>query len=133
MAPVLPNRKIAKFFTTSGDQRERVETNRATARIGWRSCRPWKKQTVLVSVCERTQVEIGVAVEHLDFSETHAVHEMPLQQVGSGVCGLCKGLAGVRVVPSDELLQGRREMFILHEGGVYRLLRTKNNKLILQK
>jgi hypothetical protein len=68
-----------------------------------------------------------------DSSEAYGVKEMPLQQVGNGFCGLCKGFAGMRVVPSEDLLQGRREMFILHEGGVYRLLRTKNNKLILQK
>lgn len=58
---------------------------------------------------------------------------MQLQQIGGGSCGLCKGLAGARIVQSDELLQGQREMFIIHEGAVYRLLRTRNNKLILQK
>ena len=48
-------------------------------------------------------------------------------------CAMCKDLAGMRVVHSDELLQGQRELFILHGGQVYRLLRTRNDKLILQK
>jgi diaminopimelate epimerase len=38
--PVLPTPKIVKFLTNSSDQRERVEANRAVARIGWRPCRP---------------------------------------------------------------------------------------------
>lgn len=42
-------------------------------------------------------------------------------------------MASVRVVRSDELLQGKRELFILHEGQLYRLLRTRKGKLILQK
>jgi hypothetical protein len=58
---------------------------------------------------------------------------MQLHAIGNGACGLCQGLAGMKIVRSDELLQGQREMFILHDGAVYRLLRTRNNKLILQK
>lgn len=34
---------------------------------------------------------------------------------------------------SEELLGGRREVQILHEGQIYRLLLTRNGKLILQK
>jgi len=34
---------------------------------------------------------------------------------------------------SEELLGGRREVQILHEGQIYRLLVTRNGKLILQK
>ena len=38
---VLLTPKIVKFFLTkSSDQRERIEVNRAVARIGWRPCRP---------------------------------------------------------------------------------------------
>jgi len=37
------------------------------------------------------------------------------------------------VIRSEDLLQGRREIQILHEGEVYRLLVTRNGKLILQK
>jgi hypothetical protein len=37
---MLLTRKIVEFFTMFSDQRERVETNRAAARIGWRPCRP---------------------------------------------------------------------------------------------
>lgn len=48
-------------------------------------------------------------------------------------CAMCRGMAGLRVVRSDELLQGQRELFIVHGGQIYRLLRTRNNKLILQK
>lgn len=48
-------------------------------------------------------------------------------------CLLCKQMSEMRVVTADELLQGHREMIILHAGQVYRLMRTRNNKLILQK
>jgi hemin uptake protein HemP len=48
-------------------------------------------------------------------------------------CKLCKQMKEMRVVTADELLQGHREMLILHAGQVYRLMRTRNDKLILQK
>lgn len=48
-------------------------------------------------------------------------------------CAMCRGVTGVRIVASEELLQGRRELFIVHKGQVYRLLLTRNDKLILQK
>jgi len=60
----------------------------------------------------------------------------PLPRVGeraNDLCAMCKGMAGVRVLRSDELLQGQREVFVLHGGQLYRLLRTRNDKLILQK
>lgn len=34
---------------------------------------------------------------------------------------------------SEELLGGANQILITHEGDVYRLFRTKNNKLMLQK
>lgn len=37
------------------------------------------------------------------------------------------------VYRSQDLLQGKRELFILHGNEVYHLIRTRNNKLILQK
>ncbi len=37
------------------------------------------------------------------------------------------------VVDSEDLLQGGRELQIVHQGQVYRLRLTQNNKLILQK
>ena len=40
---------------------------------------------------------------------------------------------GPRVVSSDHLLRGARELFILHHGETYRLMETRNGKLILQK
>ncbi len=48
-------------------------------------------------------------------------------------CQVCRGIAGMRVVSSDELLQGQRELLIVHAGQLYRLLRTRKDKLILQK
>jgi hemin uptake protein HemP len=48
-------------------------------------------------------------------------------------CGMCKEMANVAVVRSDELLQGARELLIIHGTQIYRLLRTRNDKLILQK
>ncbi len=49
-----------------------------------------------------------------------------------GACKVCREI-GVRVISSDELLGGARELLIVHAGQVYRLLRTRNDKLILQK
>ena len=48
-------------------------------------------------------------------------------------CEVCKQMNEMHIVTADELLQGRREMLILHAGQVYRLMRTRNDKLILQK
>jgi hemin uptake protein HemP len=42
-------------------------------------------------------------------------------------------LSRVPTVRSEELLQGGREVRIVHSGQVYRLQVTRNNKLILQK
>lgn len=39
----------------------------------------------------------------------------------------------LRTIRSEDLLQGSRELLILHGGETYRLLRTRNDKLILQK
>ena len=36
---ILLNRKIVKLLTKFSDQRERIEDNKAAARIGWRPCR----------------------------------------------------------------------------------------------
>ncbi|HUG92389.1 MAG TPA: hemin uptake protein HemP [Planctomycetaceae bacterium] len=38
-----------------------------------------------------------------------------------------------REIPSNQLLQGAREIHIRHEGVVYRLRLTRNGKLILHK
>lgn len=38
-----------------------------------------------------------------------------------------------RTFRSEDLLQGRREIHIEHRGEVYRLLQTRNGKLLLQK
>ncbi len=54
-------------------------------------------------------------------------------EVARDACRICRGVASPRVVDSTELLQGQREVFIIHKGQVYRLLRTRNDKLILQK
>ncbi len=39
----------------------------------------------------------------------------------------------LRVMRSEELLQGQRELIILHGSHIYRLIETRNGKLILQK
>jgi len=60
---------------------------------------------------------------------------LPDRQSG-GSCGrvlLRKRADTLRVVGSDELLQGQREMLIRHGSQTYRLFRTRNDKLILQK
>ncbi|MCA9188847.1 MAG: hemin uptake protein HemP [Pirellulaceae bacterium] len=41
--------------------------------------------------------------------------------------------ANVPVIPSGDLLQGGRMVIIDHRGERYRLLETRNGKLILQK
>ena len=38
-----------------------------------------------------------------------------------------------RIVNSGDLLNGKRELLIRHRGEIYRLLLTRNGKLILQK
>lgn len=38
-----------------------------------------------------------------------------------------------RVIASDELFDGKKQVLIQHDGEVYRLFRTRNNKLLLQK
>lgn len=41
--------------------------------------------------------------------------------------------SGPRVIQSQDLLQGQREVLIEHAGERYRLLLTRNGKLLLQK
>lgn len=48
-------------------------------------------------------------------------------------CEVCKQMNEMNIVTAEELLRGHREMLILHAGQVYRLMRTRNDKLILQK
>lgn len=38
-----------------------------------------------------------------------------------------------RVLPSEELLQGQKEVMIQHEGEIYRLRLTRNGRLVLYK
>lgn len=38
-----------------------------------------------------------------------------------------------RIIPSEELLQGRREIWIEHQGDMYRLRLTANGRLYLTK
>lgn len=42
-------------------------------------------------------------------------------------------LSSLRVVRSTELLQGQRELLISHGNVTYRLIRTRNDKLMLQR
>lgn len=45
----------------------------------------------------------------------------------------CTADSAIKTVRSDDLLRGNRELRISHAGETYRLLVTRNNKLILQK
>ena len=44
-----------------------------------------------------------------------------------------KEIAGTLIISSEELLKGRREMLIEHEGQLYRLRVTSRGKLYLTK
>jgi hemin uptake protein HemP len=54
-------------------------------------------------------------------------------EAGEGWCRVCEKMSDIPVLRSEDLLQGHREVMILHGNEVYRLLCTRNNKLILQK
>ena len=56
--------------------------------------------------------------------------EKDAPQVGRGAG---EGSATVRTIPSEDLLRGERQVVILHHGEAYRLLVTRNDKLLLQK
>jgi hemin uptake protein HemP len=47
--------------------------------------------------------------------------------------GDAKGANVKRIIPSEEILQGEREVWIRHADAIYRLCLTRNGKLILQK
>lgn len=40
---------------------------------------------------------------------------------------------GKRPIPSSSLFQGQQQVLIQHDGEIYRLVLTRNNKLLLQK
>jgi len=44
-----------------------------------------------------------------------------------------RSASGNDAIDSAQILAGRREVRIVHAGEIYRLLVTRNNKLILQK
>ena len=48
-------------------------------------------------------------------------------------CEPAEPASDMPVYRSEELLQGRNEVWIVHAGKTYRLLRTRNQKLILVK
>jgi hemin uptake protein HemP len=54
-------------------------------------------------------------------------------EAGPGWCRVCEKMSDIRVLRSEDLLQGQREALIIHGEQVYRLLCTRNGKLILQK
>jgi hemin uptake protein HemP len=60
-------------------------------------------------------------------------HGKRLCDATEGWCQVCEKMSDVPIVRSEELLRGRREVLIVHGNDVYRLLCTRNNKLILQK
>ena len=55
------------------------------------------------------------------------------KSVGPSEEHLVETSSTVRTILSAELLQGAREVYIDHEGEIYRLRLTRNQKLILQK
>ena len=70
-------------------------------------------------------------------SEAASNHAVPAGkkfcEAGEGWCRICEKMSDVPILRSEDLLQGRREVMIVHGNEVYRLLCTRNNKLILQK
>jgi|YNPBryunderm2012_1023409.scaffolds.fasta_scaffold08189_2 hemin uptake protein HemP len=70
---------------------------------------------------------------------TPGLHSTQVQQPVCGCkhgredCAVCPEKRGARVISSEELLGGGRQLFIVHKGQVYRLILTRNDKLILQK
>ncbi len=52
---------------------------------------------------------------------------------GKQSSGVGEAVSHAPVVTSEDLLKGGRELQIIHQGQVYRLCLTQNNKLILQK
>ena len=54
-------------------------------------------------------------------------------EAGEGWCRVCEKMSDVPILRSEDLLQGHREVLIVHGDQVYRLLCTRNGKLILQK
>ncbi len=54
-------------------------------------------------------------------------------EAGPGWCRVCEKMSDIRILRSEDLLQGQREALIIHGDQVYRLLCTRNGKLILQK
>ena len=60
-------------------------------------------------------------------------HEDVTQDLPSPVEPTPKSSEPIRTITADELLRGQRELIITHGDAVYRLLVTRNGKLILQK
>lgn len=52
---------------------------------------------------------------------------------GSGGPNVAKEGSAPRIIPSQELFHGDRTAIIEHAGEQYRLILTKNDKLLLQK
>ena len=67
--------------------------------------------------------------EPWDESAQHDVN----QAIRPSPAPVAEGPAFPRVVRSEEILQGETEVQIVHLDKVYRLRRTRNGKLILQK
>lgn len=54
-------------------------------------------------------------------------------EAGTQSSGVGEAASRAPVVTSEDLLKGGHELQIIHQGEVYRLRLTQNNKLILQK
>lgn len=55
------------------------------------------------------------------------------RQIQTGPCELKRAVSSATVVRLEELLQGSRELQIKHGHSIYRLMLTRNDRLILQK
>jgi hemin uptake protein HemP len=64
---------------------------------------------------------------------TEAIYDPPAGETGIASASIATRLAMTRIVRSQDLFQGKREVIIEHAKEYYRLLITKSGKLILNK
>ncbi len=82
--------------------------------------------------CERLRSDKPADREVAESSTDLSCQGEAPEQLGSASL-MPEGTQDVHFVRSEELLKGQRELVIIHGDKAYRLLRTRNDKLILQK
>jgi hemin uptake protein HemP len=93
---------------------------------------------LLVDISHETGILAGIVVEtlyqHQRQSEmgSHAIDHSNLQPASHAVVSL-RSADPPRMLRSDDLFNGKRLVLIEHAGQQYRLLITRNDRLILQK